>query len=75
MVLHDEEPEIFPLTPAFPPSNRELVLCNICKILERRRADAAEQKRKQKLKESAYKQVESGMTSRQKEKVVRHLRK
>ena len=75
LILHKKNPGIFALAPAFPPSTRELLLCNICKILGSGRTGAAEEKRRIARQKSAYKQVESGMSKRQKEKVARHIRK
>ena len=75
LAKHKQEPDEYPLTPAFPSRDtQQLVICNICKIQEVGRSNEAERKRRKKRRESACK-LSNQMNARQMEKCARHLRK
>lgn len=72
--FHELKPAKYPLSPAFPPRSTDLLLCNICDKLEKKRSRDAEEERKRIRNESAYKGMGFG-GRRQEEKISRHLRK
>ena len=72
--LNHDNPNMFPLAPAFPPRTTQLTICNICHVLQTQRANAAERKRRAERNSSAYYSMGFG-DRRQEERIARHLRK
>ena len=73
--LHEEEPDIFPLHPAFPPDNTcQLLKCGVCKKLEKFRTNKAEQLRREE-RQKVLQHAKMPTNKRQKERIILHLRK